>query len=40
LLEDGATVIVNGRSATTVERAVAALGERYGAGRALPLVPT
>jgi 3-oxoacyl-[acyl-carrier protein] reductase len=38
LLEDGATVIVNGRSAATVERAVAALGERYGAGRALPLV--
>ena len=38
LLEDGATVIVNGRSAATVERAAAALGERFGAGRVLPLV--
>ena len=40
LLEDGASVIVNGRSAATVKRAVAALGARFGAspGRLLPLV--
>lgn len=38
LLEDGATVIVNGRSAATVDSAVAALNARFGAGRALPLV--
>jgi 3-oxoacyl-[acyl-carrier protein] reductase len=38
LLEDGARVIVNGRSARTVETAVAALSARFGAGRALPLV--
>lgn len=38
LLEDGATVIVNGRSESTVARAVRALEERFGAGRALSLV--
>ena len=38
LLEDGATVIVNGRSEETVTRAVRTLDERFGAGRALPLV--
>jgi len=38
LLEDGARVIVNGRSETTVTHAVAALTERFGPGRALPLV--
>lgn len=38
LLEDGASVIVNGRSAATVDKAVAALSGRFGAGRALPLV--
>ncbi|MYM68638.1 SDR family oxidoreductase [Pseudoduganella sp. FT55W] len=38
LLEDGARVIINGRSEATVMQAVAALNERFGAGRALPLV--
>lgn len=38
LLEDGARVIVNGRSARTVDTAVAALSARFGAERALPLV--
>ena len=38
LLEDGARVVVNGRSAASVEQAVAALNARFGAGRALPLV--
>lgn len=38
LLEDGARVIINGRSDATVALAVAALTERFGAGRALPLV--
>lgn len=38
LLEDGANVIINGRSEATVTPAVAALTERFGPGRALPLV--
>lgn len=38
LLEDGACVIVNGRSAQTVAAAVDTLSARFGAGRALPLV--
>lgn len=38
LLEAGANVIINGRSASTVERTVAALGAGFGAGRVLPLV--
>lgn len=38
LLEDGATVIINGRSEATVAHAVATLNARFGAGRALPLV--
>lgn len=38
LLEEGARVIVNGRSAATVERTVAALAARFGAHKVLPLV--
>jgi 3-oxoacyl-[acyl-carrier protein] reductase len=38
LLEDGATVIVNGRSTASVETAVSTLGSRFGADRVLPLV--
>ncbi len=38
LLEDGANVIINGRSEAGVAQAVAALNHRFGAGRALPLV--
>lgn len=38
LLEEGARVIVNGRSAHKVGAAVDALCARFGAGRALPLV--
>jgi len=38
LLEDGATVIINGRNTTGVEQTVTALNNRFGAGRALPLV--
>jgi 3-oxoacyl-[acyl-carrier protein] reductase len=38
LLEDGANVIINGRSEAGVAQAVAALNQRFGAGRALPLV--
>lgn len=38
LLEDGARVIVNGRTATTVEQAVTALNTRFPGQRALPLV--
>jgi 3-oxoacyl-[acyl-carrier protein] reductase len=38
LLEDGATVIVNGRSAATVEQAVGSLNARFAGNRALPLV--
>lgn len=38
LLEDGASVIINGRSEAGVAQAVAALNQRFGAGRALPLV--
>jgi 3-oxoacyl-[acyl-carrier protein] reductase len=38
LLQEGATVIVNGRSAATVTPAAAALAEKHGAGRVLSLV--
>ncbi|WP_343731821.1 SDR family NAD(P)-dependent oxidoreductase [Duganella sp.] len=38
LLEDGANVIINGRSEAGVAQAVAALNQRFGAGRALPLL--
>lgn len=38
LLDDGANVIINGRSAAGVAQAVAALNQRFGTGRALPLV--
>jgi 3-oxoacyl-[acyl-carrier protein] reductase len=38
LLEDGANVIINGRSEAGVAQVVAALNERFGTGRALPLV--
>jgi 3-oxoacyl-[acyl-carrier protein] reductase len=38
LLEEGARVIVNGRSAETVRAAVETLNARFGAARALPLV--
>ncbi|WP_394780493.1 SDR family NAD(P)-dependent oxidoreductase [Undibacterium sp.] len=38
LLEDGATVIINGRSEDVVKRATDALNDKYGTGRALPLV--
>jgi 3-oxoacyl-[acyl-carrier protein] reductase len=38
LLEQGATVIVNGRAAASVDKAVAVLGAQFGAGRVLPLV--
>ncbi len=37
LLEDGATVIINGRSEDAVNRATTVLNAKYGAGRALPL---
>lgn len=38
LLEDGARVIVNGRTLATVDHAVAALNARFPGNRALPLV--
>ncbi len=38
LLEDGANVIINGCNTTGVEQAVAALNNRFSAGRVLPLV--
>ncbi len=38
LLEDGARVIINGRSAATVAQVVADLNQRFAGGRALPLV--
>ncbi|MFZ6677771.1 SDR family NAD(P)-dependent oxidoreductase [Undibacterium sp. Tian12W] len=38
LLEEGARVIINGRSETTVAQAVTTLTDRFGAGRALPLI--
>lgn len=38
LLEDGARVIVNGRSEATVAEAITALKERFDANRVLPLV--
>lgn len=38
LLEDGATVIINGRSEASVAPAVKELNDRFGPGRALPLV--
>lgn len=38
LLEDGARVIVNGRTVATVDHAVAALNARFSGNRALPLV--
>src|SRR5450432_1278968 len=38
LLEDGARVIINGRSAESVTQVVNALNERFSGGRALPLV--
>ena len=38
LLEEGANVIINGRSQATVDQALAAFNELYGIGRALPLV--
>lgn len=37
LLEDGANVIINGRGEAGVAQTVAALNQRFGAGRALPL---
>lgn len=37
LLEEGATVIINGRSEATVAQAVATLVEKHGAGRVLSL---
>src|SRR5688500_6600890 len=37
MLEEGATVIVNGRTDATVVKAVAALADKYGAARVLPL---
>lgn len=38
LLEDGARVIINGRNAETVALRVSDLNQRFGSGRALPLV--
>ncbi|MGK3122859.1 SDR family NAD(P)-dependent oxidoreductase [Candidatus Pantoea formicae] len=38
LLEDGANVIINGRSESGVAQAVAALQDRFGTDRAFPLV--
>ncbi|MDF7649998.1 SDR family oxidoreductase [Pantoea sp. Acro-805] len=38
LLEEGANVIINGRSESGVAQAVATLQERFGAGRVFPLV--
>jgi 3-oxoacyl-[acyl-carrier protein] reductase len=37
MLEEGATVILNGRTEATVVKAVAALADKYGAARVLPL---
>lgn len=38
LLEDGAHVIINGRNGDTVKQQVSELNQRFGGGRALPLV--